>query len=178
MIRLILLLAAAMLAACSLTRPLETYPSASGTSAAPGTVVPEPGAPSGASPSSPTPAAPGGAPAAPHPFRLGTASAALAAQARTQAASGNPELALTTMERALRIEPDNPLLWIELGSLHQEAGRYAQAGNIGHKALQLATGDPNAQAGAWRLIADAARAQGHNQEASDADAHARALAAH
>jgi hypothetical protein len=44
--------------------------------------------------------------------------------------------------------------------------------------LGLATGDPNAQSAAWRLIADSLIARGRNQEASSASAHADALIPH
>jgi hypothetical protein len=47
---------------------------------------------------------------------------------------------------------------------------------MAHKALALASGDPNAQASAWRLIAESLRARNRNQEASSASAHADALA--
>jgi len=55
------------------------------------------------------------------------------------------------------------------------AGNPAQADNMAHKALALAAGDPNAQAAAWRLIAESLRVRGRNQEASMADAHADTL---
>jgi Flp pilus assembly protein TadD len=106
---------------------------------------------------------------------LGPASAALVAQAQTQAKGGNGQLALGTLERALRIEPDNPLLWIELGNVHQDLGHYPQADSMGRKALQLGKGDPRAQSAAWRLIAESLRARNRNPEASEADRKADAL---
>ena len=130
------------------------------------------------------PVTPPGGSAAPAPvpppapqrhFRLGAPATALVGQARRQAAGGDYPLALSTLERALRIEPDNPLLWIELGTVHQSAAHYAQADSMGHKALQLAGGDPRAQASAWHLIAESLRARERNAEAADAEAHARAL---
>jgi Flp pilus assembly protein TadD len=124
-----------------------------------------------------TPATPGAPQPAPKQFHLGQASTALVTQAHAQAAAGNAPLALVTIERALRIEPDNPLLWIELGEVHAGTGNYAQADAMGHKALQLASGDTHAQSSAWRLIADSLRARGRNPEAADADARARALSA-
>ena len=84
-------------------------------------------------------------------------------------------VAAASVERALRIEPDNPLLWIELGKVQQAAGNYAQAGHTGKKALSLATGDLKAQVAAWQLIARSLRAQGRNDEALAADARADAL---
>ncbi len=106
-------------------------------------------------------------PVATRQFQLGAAAAALVAQAHRQATT-DPQLAISTIERALRIEPDNPLLWIELGEIHEAAGRFEQAAGMGHKALQLATGDPHAQSASWRLIADSLKARGRNGEAAEA----------
>ena len=52
-----------------------------------------------------------------------------------------------------------------------------QADAMGRKALALATGDPDAEASAWRLIADAMRASGRNADASEADRQAAAAVA-
>lgn len=98
-------------------------------------------------------------------------------QASREAASGDPQLAQSTLERALRIEPENPLLWILLGQAHESAGQYELAGSMGRKAAQLATGDPRAQAAAWRLIGDSLRARGRNEEANEAYSRADTLAA-
>ncbi len=110
-------------------------------------------------------------------FHLGAATNALVQQASRQAASGNPQLAQSTLERALRIEPANPLLWIMLGEAHESEGQYELAGSMGHKAIQLAAGDPRAQASAWRLVGDSLRARGRNQDANEAYSHADTLAA-
>jgi tetratricopeptide (TPR) repeat protein len=116
-----------------------------------------------------------GAPA-PRQFHLGAAANALVAQAQRQAAGGDYGAAAATLERALRIEPDNPLLWIELGRVRLGENNAAQADSLGRKAVTLATGDPLAQASAWRLIADSARARGRNADAYDADRRAAGLA--
>lgn len=97
------------------------------------------------------------------------------AQAHTQANGGEFGAAAATLERALRIEPDNPLLWVELGRLQLQQNNAAQADGMGRKALALATGDPEAQASAWRLIAESLRARGRNGEAAEADSHANTL---
>jgi cytochrome c-type biogenesis protein CcmH/NrfG len=86
--------------------------------------------------------------------------------------------AAATLERALRIEPDNPLVWIELGRIRLAENNGAQADAMGRKALALATGDPAAQSSAWRLIADSLRARGNDGEAAEADRHAQSLTAH
>lgn len=110
-------------------------------------------------------------------FRLGTASTALVAQAHAQANGGDYGQASATIERALRIEPDNPLLWIELGRVRLGANDPAQADAMGHKALALATGDLAAQSSAWHLVADSLRARRRNPEAAEAEERAKNLAA-
>ena len=110
-------------------------------------------------------------------FRLGTASTALVAQAHAQANGGDYGQAAATIERALRIEPDNPLLWIELGRVRLGANDPAQADAMAHKALALATGDLAAQSSAWHLVADSLRARRRNPEAAEAEERARNLVA-
>jgi Tfp pilus assembly protein PilF len=128
----------------------------------------------------PPPAQPPEHPVVPPPrqFHLGAAAGALVAQAHSQAGSGDPGQAAATLERALRIEPDNPLVWIELGRVRLSENNPAQADAMGRKALALATGDPSAQSSAWHLIADSLRARGNNGEAADAERRAASLAPH
>ncbi|HXY75368.1 MAG TPA: tetratricopeptide repeat protein [Steroidobacteraceae bacterium] len=129
-------------------------------------------------PAAPTPAPPAPAPPPHHQFQLGPAASALVAQSHTQAKGGDTAQAGATLERALRIEPDNPLLWIELGRLQLQENNAAQADAMGRKALALASGDASAQASAWRLIADSLRVRGRNQEAADAERRAASFAPH
>ena len=145
-------------------QPTRPYP------AAPLTAAPAP-APAPPQPQTPAP------PVATRQFHLGAAATALVAQAHRQAAAGDVQLAVGTIERALRIEPDNPLLWIELGEIHENAGHFGQAAGMGHKALQLATGDPRAQSASWHLIADSLKARGRNGEAAEAQRRAEELGA-
>lgn len=163
-------LVAACLSGCVLSRP----------SAPPG--APPPGeSPGGTAQPAPLPGQPAPAPSerppaqGPRQFHLGPAATALVTQAHAQAGGGDYGPAAATLERALRIEPDNPLLWIELGRVRLGEGNAAQADAMGRKAVALATGDPGAQAAAWRLIADSLRARGRNPEAAEADQRAAAL---
>jgi outer membrane biosynthesis protein TonB len=107
---------------------------------------------------------------------LGPASKALVGQAQTQLATKNYAVAASSIERAMRIEPDNPLLWIELGKVRLAEGNFVQAENMGLKAVSMTVNAPRAQSSAWRLIADSFRARGKNVEARDAQARAEALA--
>ena len=154
--------AAALLSACSLLAPH-----------APSSQTPTPQTSSPQSPVSPAPLqSPPSAPRAPPPARenhLSAATRSLVAQARTQVARGDLPAATSTLDRALRIEPSNPLLWIELGRLRLAESDAHQAEGCGRKALALASGDRLAQAQAGRLLADALRAQGRNQEAREVE---------
>ena len=84
-------------------------------------------------------------------------------------ARGDLDGASSTLDRALRIEPNNPLLWVERGRLRIAENDARQAEGCGRKALALASGDHRTQGQAGRLLADALRAQGRNQEAHDVE---------
>ena len=161
------LLAALALAACASPGRLP-----GGAAPPAGTEVPGSAAPAGTSaqPSAPSPYTP---PA--RQFRLGAAASALVTQAHAQAGAGEYAAAGATLERAMRIEPDNPLLWVELGRVQLSEGNAAQAASMARKALALATGDPSAQASAWRLTADSLHAQGRTEEAVEAEQRATSL---
>lgn len=77
--------------------------------------------------------------------------------------------ASATLDRALRIEPNNPLLWIERGKLRLAEGDPRQAESCARKALALASGDRAAQSQSGHLLVDALRAQNRNQEAHDVE---------
>ena len=106
---------------------------------------------------------------------LGPASRALVSQAQSQLATKNFAVAASSIERALRIEPDNPLLWIELGKVRQAEGNYVQAENMGRRAVAMSANAPRAQSAAWSLIAESYRARGKNTEAREAQARADGL---
>ncbi|MEP7247538.1 MAG: tetratricopeptide repeat protein [Gammaproteobacteria bacterium] len=125
----------------------------------PGTSEPQPQTPT---PSQPTPPQPS------RQFHLSSASTALVKQSRAQTGKGDFGGATATVERALRIEPDNPLLWIELGQVHLSEGNAPQAESMGRKAVALSTGDPSAQSASWRLVGDALRARGRILDATEA----------
>jgi len=98
---------------------------------------------------------------------LSPATRSLVMQAHTHIARGDLPAASSTLDRALRIEPNNPLLWIELGRLRLAESDAHQAEICGRKALALASGDHGTQSQAGHLLVDALRAQGRNQEARE-----------
>ncbi len=80
--------------------------------------------------------------------------AVLLAQGRTQLAGGEYPAAAATLERALRIEPGDPWLWLELARVHYVAGDLRQAEAHAQKALSLAGNDRSASSAAERLLDD------------------------
>ena len=164
----------AALAACSLPNPYvppsrrpTTPPSGEPPQVPPqpeGTPVPEQQPPAEPVPQRPT-----------RTFTLSPPSRALVTQAEEQAQNGDVTAAAATIERALRIEPSNPLLWIELGKLRMREASYAQAESVGRKAVSLATGDARAESSAWSLVAESFRARGRNADAREAEERAAQL---
>jgi uncharacterized protein HemY len=149
-------------AACAVALLLGGCPAPSMRPEAPGNSASGPQAGSSASPalpSVPPPAPP------PRENRLSPATSSLVSQARALVSRGDLDGASSTLDRALRIEPNNPLVWIELGRLRLAESDAHQAEGCGRKALALASGDRGTQAQAGRLLADALRAQRRNQEA-------------
>jgi len=107
---------------------------------------------------------------------LGPASTALVSQAQSQRKRGDFPGATVSIERAMRIEPNNPLLWIEMGRLRMDQANFPQAESMGRKALAMSVGDDRTQSLAWQLIADSFKARGKNPQAQDALERSKALA--
>ena len=168
--RILLASTLATFAACTVPRPYEPPPPAPTPAPAPG------GTPAETRPAPTAPpieeAPPPPAPVVREPT-LGAAARALVTQAQSQVAAKNFPVAASSIERALRIEPDNPLLWIELGKVRQAEGNYQQAENMGRKAASMAVNAPRAQASAWTLVAESLRARGKNAEAREAEVRAQ-----
>jgi len=161
-----LLCAAALLGGCSLSAPRpETAGQTSPIPSSPGTSSPGPSSTGPASSGGPLPHAP----PPPRENHLSPATLSLVTQARALASHGDIDGASSTLDRALRIEPNNPLLWIEIGRLRLLDSESHQAEGCARKALALASGDHGAQRQAGRLLADALRAQQRNQEAHDVE---------
>jgi len=80
--------------------------------------------------------------------------AALLEQGRRQSAAGEYDQAVASVERALRIEPANPWLWLELAQVHRAAGNERQADAHARKALSLAGTDRAAEQAARRFLGE------------------------
>ena len=80
------------------------------------------------------------------------ASSALLEQSRAQRAAGSLPAARATLERALRLDPNNPEVWVELGELELQTGNFTQATAMARKALTLTGRDARLEARAERLL--------------------------
>ena len=154
-----------LLGGCSLLRVPQTAPAAP--TPAP---VATPAPPNPAAATAPATGTEPQLPAAPPPrsWQLGAAAQSLVTQAHAQLSRGDTAAASITLDRAVRIEPGNPLVWIELARLRLAAGAPRPAEGIARKALSLAGGDPGARLQAQHALADALRAQGRNGEVREA----------
>ena len=100
---------------------------------------------------------------------------ALLEQARFETDGGRATGAVATLERALRIEPRNPQLWLELARHHLAQGDSMQAEQLAQRANGLAGSDKNMRAAGWQLIARARQARGDAAGAEQAEAKVREL---
>lgn len=97
-----------------------------------------------------------------------TAVLALLDQAQMQGAAGQLEAAGASLERALRIEPRNPVLWHELAQVRLDQGQYRQAENLAAKSNALAGADKRLRSENWRIIGEARSRLGNSQGAQTA----------
>jgi tetratricopeptide (TPR) repeat protein len=80
------------------------------------------------------------------------ASEALVEQSRAQRAAGSLPAARASLERALRLDPNNAVVWLELGELELQTGNTAQAATLARKALTLVGRNAQLSARAERLL--------------------------
>ena len=100
---------------------------------------------------------------------------ALVDQARSDNSAGRLASAAANLERALRIEPQNPRLWQELARLRLAQGDTQQAESLAARANSWAGADRRLRAENWRLIAEARAARGDAPAALEASERARQL---
>ena len=110
--------------------------------------------------------------------RRGTSAAVLDLLERARAASRRGELhkAEALLERAIRIEPKNPVLWHYMAKVHLHRGRARRAAGLAARSNSLAGDDATLRADNWRIIAHARQAMGDPAGARAAQARAAQLA--
>ena len=87
------------------------------------------------------------------PQPTGVAVLALLETADLQRAEGQLAAAAASLERAVRIEPQNPWIWYRLAAVRLQQDRLDQAKELARRADSLAGTDNEVRAAAWRLIA-------------------------
>lgn len=105
-----------------------------------------------------------------------TAVQALVNKAHDDTAAGRLDTAEAHLERALRIEPRNPVLWQELARVRMDQRQYGQAENLAAKSNALTGGNRYLLAENWRIIGEARNRRGDLEGARAAFAKAEALA--
>ena len=115
--------------------------------------------------------------------KTGKAVLALLGKARQASTKGSLSTAESYLERALRIEPQNPSLWLYMAKLRLYAAKSQEAINLAKKAMALSSRGGKAsrssrrslQADCWRVIAHAQQKMGNSQKAQKAQAKANSL---
>jgi hypothetical protein len=116
-----------------------------------------------------------GVQAYPAPREQPPAVVALLDHAEQQANSGDLPAAAMTLERAIRIDSRNPVLWHHLASVRLAEGDAVQAEQLAKKSNALAAGNYPLQARNWGLIAEARRNRGDASGAQSAEKQKQAL---
>lgn len=103
------------------------------------------------------------------------AALALLAKARDAANQGQLTVAEAQLERALRIEPQNAVLWHYMAKLRLHQGQLSQAAGLAAKSNSLDQGNLELQADNWRIIAHARYQKGDKPGAQAAQRRAEEL---
>ena len=115
--------------------------------------------------------------------KTGKAVLALLKKARQASTKGALSTAESHLERALRIEPQNPTLWLYMAKLRLYAAKSKEAINLAKKALALSsrgelsnhTSRASLQADCWLVIAHSHQKMGNFQKAQQAQEKAKSL---
>jgi len=94
------------------------------------------------------------------PLQSSPAVIALIEQSDYEWREGNVSQAVVVIERAIRIQPRNPVLWYRLASLRLQQGRYELAENMARKSSSLARSNKTLIQKNREIIRKAQRKQG------------------
>lgn len=89
----------------------------------------------------------------------------LLTQAEQERAAGSPEAAANSLERALRIEAQNAMLWSRLADVRYAQDDFQQAVQLAAKSNTLAASNQQLKRQNWYLMANAYLAMGNQQAA-------------
>ncbi len=100
--------------------------------------------------------------------RMSPAVVALMSESDRNSKAGDLESAVSVLERALRINPRNPMLTYRLAELRIKQGKPRLAEDLAKKAALLASGDRALKRKSWLLISKARRLQNNFHAAKEA----------
>ena len=100
---------------------------------------------------------------------------ALLDTAEQQANNGDLEAAAASLERAIRIDPRNPLLWYHLATVRLSQGDARSAEQLAVKSNSLASGNTVQQRRNWKLIVRARRSENDAAGMREAEQRVREL---
>ncbi len=98
---------------------------------------------------------------------------ALVQEADDNSASGQLENAAATLERAIRIQPRNALLWQKLAEVRLKQNQPGLAEDLAKKSNVMAKDNKTLVGKNWTIIAEARRQKGDVEGAVEADAKAK-----
>jgi len=107
--------------------------------------------------------------------RTGEAVKSLLIDARGAASSGNISRAESLLERALRIEPRNAVLWHYMAKMELHQGQYNKAIGMAAKSISMVKNNRTLMADNWRIIAHAENWLGHIDKSQQAQQQADRL---
>ena len=93
---------------------------------------------------------------------------ALLDEAKSQADKGHSDKAAATIERALRIEPNNAVLWHQLALIRMQQQQWQQAIVLARKSNTLAADNEPLKSENWGIIAEAYEKLGDKLKAKEA----------
>lgn len=109
----------------------------------------------------------------PEPQKAGTAVQTLIKDANNAVAAGQLDKAASSLERAVRIEPNNAGIWYDLAQIRLHQNRYAETENLAKKSIGLAGEGSSLAKRNYKLIAASRNAQGDSSGAMDAESKSR-----
>lgn len=89
-------------------------------------------------------------------------------KAQKQSASGKHQAACVTLERAIRVDSSNPLVWRNMAIVKYRMRDYAAAESMSLRSLSFVHNRGSLYRNNWKLIADARRAMGDKAGAKKA----------
>ncbi len=105
----------------------------------------------------------------------GEAVVSLLDDADKQAQGGRLDSSAASIERALRIQPKNPSLWLQLARIRMQQGKLQQAEGLAAKSMTLSLNNPQLRIENWRPVAQIRQKAGNASGAAAAMERANTL---